>query len=154
MKQIHEKIRFATWNIDTSLKIEANYAEAFEGWRMKNRIEKIAKFIEEVSPDILHLQEIRKVNYSKELINSVDPLKGFLEEKGYKVLLRSYDPSKGNSLEENSLTEFPFKYITAYKSAEFEEIGTDLLAIAKRCVFITKLKHVRTMQDVYTFNVH
>jgi hypothetical protein len=103
------------------------------------------------------LQEIRKVQYKNELINSLDPLKVFLKKIGYKVLLCSYDPSKGCSVEEednNLIEKQPFKYITAYKTNKFTKIEIESLPIATRCVFIAKLKHIQTQQDIYTFNIH
>lgn len=141
-----ERIKFATWNIDTSLNIEANYAEAFEPWRIKNRIPNIIKFIEKVNPDILHLQEVRKKDYDGELINSVDPIKDFLETKGYEVLLCLYDPLQADF----------FQYITAYKAEKFKIFGTTAQPIetTNRCIFITKLQHIQTGQNLYTFNIH
>jgi hypothetical protein len=69
---------------------------------------KIQKKILDVMPDILHLQEIRKVNWNNIEIDSLTPIKHFLTDNGYGVVLHQYNPS-----------DVAFIYITAYKLDRF-----------------------------------
>lgn len=115
------KIKFATWNIDTNIsRLEHNplVRDSFPEWRIDKRIDMITQCIERVDPDILHLQELRKLEDSSgEIVDSVTGISSFLEANGYAVLLSPY----------NTTGDLSYKYITAYKPDKFSLMDKEVL---------------------------
>ena len=174
------KFKFATWNIDTDLyRIEEGYArESHPEWRIVNCIPYICQRIKQINADIINVQELKNtLNKYDETIDSLTPLKNYLEIIGYGVLIHPY----------NSINNKAFWYITAYKKDEFKAINNKLKYFTKtpdtatlrpnaesknreqieatirennygevfeRGTFITHFKHIKTGQDIIDFNIH
>lgn len=178
------KFKFLSWNINTDVsRIEEGYARcSYPEWRISNRLGAIVKKITEINPEILNLQETKKIFSKKyqELIDATTPIKDHLENIGYEVLIMPY----------NQVNSRSSQFITAYKKDKFELLASkvkyltktpDLLTIRpdlkdktskeiklvskairehnfgeffERCVFITHLKHKKTALELLNFNIH
>lgn len=147
-------ISFATWNIDTNLiRLEGSNSIAnatHDDWKIKKRIEKLQEVINRELPDILHLQEARKlVNYKNEEVDSLTPLKEFLKSRKYKISTQDYLQEDSND---------PFYYITAYQSQKFKRLSAEPYSLLqgnkKQVALVTELLHKKTNMIIHTFNLH
>ena len=186
------EIRLLNYNVDTNIiRAEEGYAkDTFSEWRANERAQYIQSSLDKIikdaeqHPHIIQLQEGRTFRtQSDELVDSVSPVKDFLIESGYEVIISPYNAAGGDKA---------FKFVTAFDPNRFElsSEGSYMRYLSKtnlepthrpkipennpeqeqeivkaikdnnfgafweRGVLITPLLDKNTKQEIYSINVH
>jgi endonuclease/exonuclease/phosphatase family metal-dependent hydrolase len=108
-----------SWNIDTNMsRTEAGYArDTHAAWRIAARLpllqETLGRLILEYDVDVVHVQEARKMTFrTGEVVDSLTPLRLFLESQGFDVVWSLYHPHG-----------MAFAYISAVRRDRWSFVG-------------------------------